>query len=283
MPATPDQHRFHEASLGQRELGLWVSGVGQMRQSQERPGCRNRQLPCFGVVLVAEGSGFFHSEATGRQAVHAPCLLWLFPEVAHSYGSAPRWRERWMLFDGAMASAFHRQGFIDPHRAMQALGDGLAPADIEGCFARAWQAFTDGGPLAVPLAAAAVHELIVRAHAQHSGLLGGASTDDALVARAVALLDAEATDSISPREIAERLGVAYPTLRRRFRRQTGYSLQDYAISVRLRHARELLHGSELSIGAIAERCGFHDPYYFSRLFTARVGVSPSAFRRHGLP
>ena len=36
----------------------------------------------------------------------------------------------------------------------------------------------------------------------------------------------------------------------------------------------------MSVGAIAEAMGFCDPFYLSRFFSERVGMSPSAYRAH---
>lgn len=32
-----------------------------------------------------------------------------------------------------------------------------------------------------------------------------------------------------------------------------------------------------SVQDIAAKCGFRDPYYFSRVFKARLGISPSMY------
>jgi AraC family transcriptional activator of pobA len=41
--------------------------------------------------------------------------------------------------------------------------------------------------------------------------------------------------------------------------------------------RSLLY-TGMSVGLIAEACGFPDPAYFSRFFTQRTGESPTAYR-----
>jgi AraC family transcriptional activator of pobA len=46
-------------------------------------------------------------------------------------------------------------------------------------------------------------------------------------------------------------------------------------------ARRLLLYSNIAVAETAFALGFTDPAYFSRLFRAHTGVSPSSFRRHG--
>lgn len=59
------------------------------------------------------------------------------------------------------------------------------------------------------------------------------------------------------------------------------SLPNLKNAIKLEHAAHLLSATELSIGEIAERLGFHDQNYFSRLFSKGYGLSPTAYRtRH---
>lgn len=63
-----------------------------------------------------------------------------------------------------------------------------------------------------------------------------------------------------------------------FKRWSGLSPIDYRNDLRLSAARSLLLHSTLSIKEISEHVGFDDPYYFSRLFKKKCGVSPREFR-----
>lgn len=53
----------------------------------------------------------------------------------------------------------------------------------------------------------------------------------------------------------------------------------YLTESRLAHAKELLKIPELSVGGVAELCGFSDLYYFSRKFREQCGCSPTEYRR----
>ena len=58
-------------------------------------------------------------------------------------------------------------------------------------------------------------------------------------------------------------------------------MQELVLRTRLSAAKALLAEEELSIAAVARQVGYEDPAYFSRLFAARTGESPRAFRRSG--
>ncbi len=67
-------------------------------------------------------------------------------------------------------------------------------------------------------------------------------------------------------------------LARIFRQRFGQPPGRYAIHCRIDRARTLLRFTDQTIAGIAERLGYHDPYFFSRQFTRVTGLSPSAYR-----
>lgn len=78
--------------------------------------------------------------------------------------------------------------------------------------------------------------------------------------------------------IAEKLGWAMSTFRRRFTETVGSCPQDWQQQDRIDRVCEALLHTERTIGALAEEFGFHDQAHFSRRFRARMGMSPSAYR-----
>jgi AraC-like DNA-binding protein len=65
---------------------------------------------------------------------------------------------------------------------------------------------------------------------------------------------------------------------RRFRDATGQTPARYVQDRRLRRAAEALVATDHSIDEIAERCGFANRYYFTRVFSQRMGVPPARYR-----
>jgi AraC-like DNA-binding protein len=64
-----------------------------------------------------------------------------------------------------------------------------------------------------------------------------------------------------------------------FRSAVGLSPLDYLLRRRVQRAQQLLIATDLDVAVIAERVGFADPFYFSRLFKRRCGATPSDYRR----
>ena len=63
-----------------------------------------------------------------------------------------------------------------------------------------------------------------------------------------------------------------------FLAQTGVRFVDYVNTVKLKRAAWLLINTQLGVAEIARRLDYRDNSYFSKLFRAKYGVSPSIFR-----
>lgn len=92
-------------------------------------------------------------------------------------------------------------------------------------------------------------------------------------------LDGHFGENITLEETAKLFFVSPWHLSRVFKRETSYNFKQYLLRLRLGEAQMRLSSTEQSIGEIAQACGFHDPAYFSRLFTSHIGISPGRYRR----
>lgn len=68
-----------------------------------------------------------------------------------------------------------------------------------------------------------------------------------------------------------------------FKKQTGSTINDFIIKVRLDKARVLLEKTNLKLYEITERVGLQDANYFSSLFKEEYGMPPSVYRRNLKP
>jgi YesN/AraC family two-component response regulator len=64
------------------------------------------------------------------------------------------------------------------------------------------------------------------------------------------------------------------------KRELGISPINYLISRRVGEAQKLLLSTNKSISSIAENVGYSNVYYFSRLFSKRIGCPPDEFREN---
>ena len=84
--------------------------------------------------------------------------------------------------------------------------------------------------------------------------------------------------SISAGAICRKFYISESQLRRNMIKATGFSTNEYIISLRIQRAGRELICTEKSIKQIAAECGFSSAYYFSRCFSHQTGISPKEYR-----
>ncbi len=78
---------------------------------------------------------------------------------------------------------------------------------------------------------------------------------------------------------ARRLGFSYAHLRRAFAQRAGLAPRQFILQTRLDIAAAQLRAADAPIKTIAAHSGIGDLPHFSKLFRARYGLSPGAYRR----
>ena len=109
---------------------------------------------------------------------------------------------------------------------------------------------------------------------------GSALSDDALVSRAVALINRSLDGPITLAAVAKAMHLSPSRLAHRFRAATGLPLRRYILWCRLRAAAEAaMRGASLT--EAAHGAGFADSAHLSRTFRAMFGVTPSLLFKPG--
>lgn len=103
--------------------------------------------------------------------------------------------------------------------------------------------------------------------------------EDGLVGRAQHWMQLRFSQKPRLRDLAEFLAVSERTLVRRFESSLGMTPQEYLQTLRTEAAKQMLTRSSRRIDRIGYLVGYSDPGFFKKMFRARVGVSPSEFRR----
>ena len=67
-------------------------------------------------------------------------------------------------------------------------------------------------------------------------------------------------------------------LSKEFKKYTGFSPNDYLISLRINRAKQLLEGTTLPASKIAHEIGIHDINNFTNLFKKKTGLTPIQYR-----
>lgn len=92
------------------------------------------------------------------------------------------------------------------------------------------------------------------------------------------ILENYSSQSLTVGEIADSAGITEVHLRRIFSARASISPMRYVNHLRIEKAKNMLLDSNCTVSEVAYLSGFSDPYYFSREFKKRIGLSPSEFR-----
>lgn len=103
--------------------------------------------------------------------------------------------------------------------------------------------------------------------------------DEAFMSRIMAFVEEHITDSeVGVDDMASASAMSRSSLNRKMKSLVGLTPADFLREARIKRAQQLLSESGASVAAVAYRCGFADPKYFSRVFKQSVGVSPSEYK-----
>lgn len=87
------------------------------------------------------------------------------------------------------------------------------------------------------------------------------------------------TEDISLSGLADKYAVSQSGLSTLIKNKLGISFSEYITARRMMRAKELLADERLSVAAIAESVGYHDYYYFTKVFKKTQGITPSKYRK----
>lgn len=105
-----------------------------------------------------------------------------------------------------------------------------------------------------------------------------AEAADPLLAAVFEQIEQRFRDPVSLRDIATTVGLTPGHLTTVVGRATGRTVQQWLTERRMREARRLLVGTDLTVAEVGRRVGYRDPGYFVRRFRTAHGTSPAAWR-----
>lgn len=79
--------------------------------------------------------------------------------------------------------------------------------------------------------------------------------------------------------VASRVYVNPQYFSRVFRCETGVAFTEYINSLKIQYACKLLETTNYPVYRISSECGFTDPSYFNRVFSARMNITPKQYRK----
>jgi AraC-like DNA-binding protein len=98
------------------------------------------------------------------------------------------------------------------------------------------------------------------------------------LSRTLAYIEEHLTEPLSLETLAGQEGYSEQYFISVFKRSYGIAPLHYVTQKRIQKAKELIRTTSLPLKEISYRCGYEDPYYFSRIFKKTERVSPKKYR-----
>lgn len=98
------------------------------------------------------------------------------------------------------------------------------------------------------------------------------------IRKVLAYIQEDPCRTLTLEDLLGQAGIRKTLFMQSFRNVTGTTPLQYITGIRLEIARDLLLETDLPVSRIAEKCGFSDPFYFSRCFRKKFSLSPRQYR-----
>lgn len=282
-------HKYLPINDAQRAWGLYATCAGH---SQTEPGDEfpspihpdeyfftwgnGRVLHEWQFSLIEQGRGTVEFR-NRRYTANEGSLIVLPPECWHRYRPSKKtgWTTWWVGLGGDLAKrlisgiGFDKEGELRNLSRFQ---------ESRRLFAGTVRDIIEHGSENTYSTATSILHLITELM-DESSANNDRTLNAELINRAQSHILEHATEIVDFAALAESLGIPYRTLRYTFAKETGTSLLQYQLNIRLARAKNLLRSSDMPVADIATALGFNSTWYFTHFFQQRVHVSPSAYRK----
>ncbi len=98
----------------------------------------------------------------------------------------------------------------------------------------------------------------------------------------ISLLENSVYTTLTIDEILKNTYYGRAYLMRLFKRETGCSIMEYFIKLKIEKAKDLLRDNQFSVREISDKLSFSEPNYFTKTFKRITGFTPSAYKKRTL-
>ncbi|MDR1955563.1 MAG: helix-turn-helix domain-containing protein [Treponema sp.] len=282
IPYSPEDER----------LGMLVTTAGSVvtrpytvypPRKQEHPAlfrsvAQGRILPEFQIVYITQGEGSFTlCEADTTYKANPGALFLMPPGVKHQYKPdfETGWHEYWVGFKGDYFDRLAAEQFLSPDHVFFEVG---LHDHIITLFNHIFDEVKAQRPLFQFKTCTFILELLSEVLSRERRREQPGYYQK-IIEKAKYLMESNIYGMINLSYMAATIGISVSCLIKIFKTYTAMTPYQYFMQIKIHKAQHLLEQNDATITAIADRMGFEDPYYFSRLFKKKTGFTPSAWRK----
>lgn len=279
LPA-PIVDDYRESELGRL---LYITDIGYYPHANFHFRKRTREeAKQFILIYCVEGEGWVETDLT-KQKVITDQVVVLPKGKTHSYGSSTQnpWTIYWIHMDGDKA-AFFAGGLEKPllistnkdsrieerlklfDEIFATLKNGYSRNNLEYSTTALFYFFGS---------------LRYLSSYRASGDATSLSRQRDVAEEAIHFMRENIRKRLTLKEIADYVGFSASHFSALFQQKTGHSPLNYFIQLKIQEACHYIDFTDMKINQISQLVGFEDPFYFSRIFSKTMGISPDNYRK----
>lgn len=237
------------------------------------------------MMLILTGTGRFHTEE-GSYAFGPGMMLY-----------RPAYRKTMYEWDGEKAGlaiidfvceSSAMSGF--PTEPIPLLGEESAALfDLVKIAARACKVEAEVPRVVFSYLCSSLERFLAMVHCRLSGVdlladeprkLSRSLSESRLVGEIRAFLAEHVTEQLMVSDVCARFWIGQTALMRKFRSETGHSLMEYFMGLKIAEAQRRIGMGNATFTELAEELGFSSVNYFSKVFKQKTGMTPTEYSRH---
>lgn len=259
---------------------LHITDIGYYPKALHHFRERKEPISQFVFIYCIEGAGWFCCGGQEHR-VSANQYFILPAGIAHSYGSddANPWTIYWIHFKGKLASSFAGQGArpIDIKPSVQSRISNRNDL-FEEIFRTLEMGYSHENLL---YACSAFHYYLgsLRYLQQYREAARNESDTNDVVTAAIHYMKENLEKKLTLTDLAIHTGYSPSHFSVLFSKRTGYAPLTYFNQLKIQQACHLLDFTDMKVNQICFKIGIEDSYYFSRLFSKVMGMSPREYKK----
>ena len=257
---------------------LYITHIGIFPQALGH--LRNRPLGCSQYILLycVEGEGWVEVEGK-RKIIRANQLYVISPKTACCYGANIKnpWTNYWLHFTGSNANIFSPT--VNQVIEIPPANDSRIEERLS-MFEEMLQNTEDHFRLdKVIYANICLKQFLTSI--KHLNIYRSAKKEpeNNLLRKVISFMKNNLHKNIRISELAEAFNCSSSNIYKLFKQNLDSAPQDFFIHLKMERAQKYLTQTSLKVKEIGSKLGYHDQYYFSRIFSKHVGQSPLNYRK----
>jgi AraC-like DNA-binding protein len=233
----------------------------------------------FILIYCIDGVGWFEIEGV-RQRVNPEHFFILPKGKAHAYGcnSNNPWTIYWLHFDGEKAG-FFSEG-LDKPTPVSPQNDSRIE-DRLNLFEEIYSTLKNGySKNNLDYSITSLFHFLgsLKFLGAYRDSLSSKENKRDFADDAIHFMRENINKRLTLKDISDYVGFSISHFSTLFQKRTGFSPLNYFTQLKIQQACHYLDFSDMKINQISIMIGFDDPFYFSRIFTKTMGVSPTEYR-----